>query len=58
MISFWDVYERSEKGPFMKEQESDRRIETLSAELVQKHRLRYDPEQVVPADDDLADRMY
>jgi len=58
MIGFWDVYERSEKGSFVKEADFDRRVGTVAAGLVEKHGIRFDPEQVVPANDDLADRVY
>jgi methylamine--corrinoid protein Co-methyltransferase len=58
MIGFWDVYKRSETGPFIKEQEFDRQVGTVAGQLVQKHEIRFDPEQVIPADDGLADRVY
>jgi methylamine--corrinoid protein Co-methyltransferase len=58
MIGFWDVYKRSESGPFVKEAEFDRQVGTLAAGLAQKHKIRFDPQQVIPADDALADRMY
>jgi len=58
MIDFWDVYKRSETGPFIKEQEFDRKVGTVAGQLVRKHEIRFDPEQVIPSDDGLADRMY
>jgi len=58
MIDFWDVYKRSENGPFVKEQEFDRQIGTVANQLVQKHGIRFDPEQVIPSDDALADKVY
>jgi methylamine--corrinoid protein Co-methyltransferase len=58
MIGFWDVYKRSETGPFIKEQEFDRQVGTAAGRLVQKHEIRFEPEQVIPADDALADRVY
>ena len=58
MIGFWDVYKRSETGAFIKEQEFDRQVGTVANQLVQKHEIRFDPEQVIPADDELADRVY
>jgi len=58
MIGFWDVYKRSETGPFIKEQEFDRQIGTVANQLVQKHGIRFDREQVIPSDDGLADKVY
>ncbi|MFQ6016042.1 MAG: monomethylamine:corrinoid methyltransferase [Anaerolineae bacterium] len=58
MISFWDVVGRSESGPFVREGEFDRRVGRVARQMVEKYGIRYDPEQVIPADDDLADRVY
>jgi len=58
MIGFWDVYKRSEIGPFIKEQEFDRQVGTVAGQLVQKHEIRFDPEQVIQGDDGLADWVY
>jgi methylamine--corrinoid protein Co-methyltransferase len=58
VIGFWDVYKRSETGPFIKEQEFDRQVGTVANQLVQKHGIRFDREQVIPSDDGLADKVY
>jgi methylamine--corrinoid protein Co-methyltransferase len=58
MIGFWDVYERSETGRFIKEQEFDKQVGTVANQLVQKHGIRFDREQVIPSDDQLADKVY
>jgi methylamine--corrinoid protein Co-methyltransferase len=58
MTDFWDVYQRSETGPFVKEADFDRQVGAAAAQAVKKHGLRFDREQVIPSDDDLADRMY
>jgi methylamine--corrinoid protein Co-methyltransferase len=58
MIGFWDVYKRSEKGPFIKEQEFDKQLGIAANRLVQKHGIRFDREQVIPSDDGLADKVY
>jgi len=58
MISIWDVVGRSESGPYIKEEEFDWQVGLTARKLVKKYDIRYDPEQVVPADDDLADRVY
>ena len=52
MITFWDIVGRSEKGPFVKEEEFDWQIGLLARQFAQKYDIRYDPEQVIAADDD------
>jgi methylamine--corrinoid protein Co-methyltransferase len=58
MISFWDVVGRSETGPLVDEEQFLWRIFELANKMVEKYNIVYDPEQVVPDDDDLADRLY
>jgi methylamine--corrinoid protein Co-methyltransferase len=52
------IVDRSENGSFMKETAYDMALARKIAELVRKHGIRFDPQVVVPADDDLADRLY
>jgi methylamine--corrinoid protein Co-methyltransferase len=58
MIGFWDVYKRSETGPYVKEQEFDRQVGIVANRLVQEHGIRFDRERVIPSDDGLADEVY
>ncbi len=58
MSDFWEVVKRSEKGAFIREEEFDRKVGNVADRLVKKYAIQYDQEQVVPADDDLADRVY
>jgi len=58
MTNIWDVIGRSESGPYIKEDKYDWQIGLTAGELVKKYDIRFDPEQVVPEDDDLADRVY
>ncbi len=58
MTDFWDVYERSETGPFVKETDFDRQVGEAAAQAVRKYGLRYDRGEVIPSDDELADRVY
>jgi methylamine--corrinoid protein Co-methyltransferase len=58
MISFWEVVGRSERGTLIDEDVFNRRIYELANEMVEKYDIKYDPDVLVPADDDLADRMY
>ncbi len=60
MRSNWlpQIVHRSENGPFMKEAEYDLALAQATARLVRKYGLKFDPQVVVPAEDDLADRLY
>jgi len=58
MNNIWDAIGRSESGPYMKEDKYDWQVGLTAGELVKKYDIRFDPEQVVPSDDDLADRVY
>ncbi len=60
MRSDWlaEIVDRSETGPYSKESEFDLMLVRVVPELVKKHGLKFDPEVLVPADDDMADRLY
>jgi len=60
MRSNWfpTLVERSENGPYMKESDYDLALARKVVELVRKHGLRFDPQVIVPSDDELADRLY
>ena len=58
MIRFWDIIERAEKGKVVPAKDWDRLIGKAAAQVVSKYDLKYDPENPVPADDSLADRMF
>lgn len=52
------IVSRSEKGPYMKESEYDLTLAKTVMNLVREYDLEYDPQTLVPSDDDLADRLY
>jgi methylamine--corrinoid protein Co-methyltransferase len=58
MIQFWDIIERAEQGKSLDVNDWDRQVGKVAAEVVARFDLKYDPENPVPADDGLADRMY
>jgi len=60
MYSNWlpEIVKRSEAGPYMKESDFDMMLTRRIPELVQEYGLKYDPQVLVPADDDLANRLY
>lgn len=58
MIGFWEVVARTETGPLVDEKTFDLELGAKAQALAEKHQVRYDPGLVIPADDDLADRLY
>jgi methylamine--corrinoid protein Co-methyltransferase len=59
MISFLDVLERATTGPMMSVKEYDMKVFIPAVrEVVKKYKIKFDPENPCPDDDDLADRVY
>ena len=59
MISFWTVVERALSGPICTERDFELNIFVPNLRrIVEKYGIKYDPQQPVPADDDLADRVW
>lgn len=58
MISFWDVVERADKGPRFDEREFDMKIFRTATHLAKEYDIVYDPENLVPADNQLADDVW
>ncbi len=60
MQSSWlpEIVSRSENGPYMKESEYDLTLAKTVMKLVGEYDLTFDPQILVPSDDDLADRLY
>lgn len=58
MIDFWEVVRRSENGEMLAEGEFDRRVGRVAREVTKKYDIKYNPEQVIPSDDSLADRLF
>ncbi len=52
------IVERSENGPFTRESDFDMALARRISELVKHYGIKFDRNKVVPADDDLADRVY
>jgi hypothetical protein len=53
-----EIFQRSRTGTFMKEVEFDLMLAKRTNELLQEYNIKFDPSNVVPADDDLADRVF
>ncbi len=58
MIDFWEVAGRSESGDMLAEGDFDRRVGRVAGEVIQKYDITFDPEQAIPSDDKLADRLF
>ena len=58
MISYWEVLRRCEEGPLMKEAEFDKLVMKTCKQLVRKYDLKFDPEHIIPNDEDLIDRAW
>ena len=59
MVGFSEVVDRALNGPICAEKEFD--MEILVPELarvVKKFEIQYDPQNPIPSDDDLADRVF
>jgi methylamine---corrinoid protein Co-methyltransferase len=58
MIDFWEVVRRSENGELVKEHDFDMRVVRACRSLVKKYDLKFNPEEVVPSDDAMVDRLF
>ena len=58
MSMILESIERSEKGPLVKEKEFSLNIFKQARKLASDFNIKYDPNVLVPSDDDLADRVY
>jgi methylamine--corrinoid protein Co-methyltransferase len=53
-----EIVNRSETGPYAAESDFDLMLVRKIPELVAEHGIKFDPDVLVPADDDMADRLY
>lgn len=59
MVSFMEVIDRALKGPFYSEKDFDLKVFVPKLrEVVKKYEIKYDPENPIPSDNDLADRLF
>ena len=58
MVDFWEFIRRTEMGEMVQEKDFDRKIGVTAAEMVKKYSIRYTPDDPVPSDDGLADRVF
>jgi len=59
MISFLEVLERATSGPMMSAKEYDMKVFIPAVrKVVKKYKIKFDPNEPCPSDNDLADRVY
>lgn len=59
MLSFWTVVERALEGPICMEREFEINIFVANMrKVIEKYGIKYSPQNPVPSDDDLADRIW
>ena len=59
MLSFLEVVDRALNGPICAEKDFDLKIFVPNLrKVLQKYNIKYDPQNPVPSDDDLADRVW
>jgi len=58
MLDFWEVVRRSETGELVEESAFDMRVVKTSKKVIQKYDIKFDPQEVIPSDDALADRLF
>ncbi|UCD73567.1 MAG: monomethylamine:corrinoid methyltransferase, partial [Candidatus Bathyarchaeota archaeon] len=58
MVSFWEIVERAEKGPRMRERDFDLTIFKTATELAKEYRIQYNREEPVPTDNSLIDDVW
>jgi len=55
----WEIMERANTGPFCEDEDFLYKIfMPKMKEVIKKYNIKYDPNNPVPADDDLADRVW
>ncbi|NIS69926.1 MAG: monomethylamine:corrinoid methyltransferase, partial [Proteobacteria bacterium] len=58
MIDFWEVVRRSETGEILAEEAFDRRVGKVSMEVTDKYDIKFNSEEVITSDNELADRLF
>ena len=56
---FWEIVDRTMTGPIMKEDEFENEFfPTKIAEIVDKYKIEYDPDEPIMADPSMADAIF
>ncbi len=58
MLSFYEVFYRFLEGPHVAEMDYDLGFDEKLRETVNKYGIKYDPENPIPQDDQLADNVF
>ena len=57
-MDFWEVMKRLETGPIVPEEEFDRSVSKAAYEYKDKYEIKFEPEEPVPVDSAMADRLF
>ncbi|MBW2059558.1 MAG: monomethylamine:corrinoid methyltransferase [Deltaproteobacteria bacterium] len=58
MIGFLEVFKRSQTGPYISEMDFDLGFDSELREIIMKYGIKYDPENPIPNNDQLADDLF
>jgi hypothetical protein len=58
MIRFWDIVERTETGPYMREHDFDLKVFMTTQRLVKEYDINYSSEKLIPTDDSLVNDAF
>ncbi|OQY23431.1 MAG: hypothetical protein B6I35_03700, partial [Anaerolineaceae bacterium 4572_32.2] len=59
MYKMWEIMERANTGPFCEADDFNYKVfMPKMKEVIKKYDIKYDPDNPVPSDDDLADRIW
>jgi methylamine--corrinoid protein Co-methyltransferase len=58
MINIYEILRRSEEGPYIKESEYDMKLFRTTSRLVKEHKIKYNPDTPIVADDVMAKGMF
>lgn len=53
-----EIVKRSENGPFIREADFEKLVISRVRELVRRYDIQFNPQTIIPSDNDLADRLY
>lgn len=58
MLTIWDISERTQTGPIIKEVDYDKKILKKARELVKEYNIKFDKECIIPKDTSILDDVY
>lgn len=58
MVNIFEVLKRAEEGPYIKEHDFNMQLFTANTRLVKEYSIKFDRDQVVTADNEMADSLF